>query len=186
MDGRERLLTAARALFVERGYDAVGTQEIVERAGVTKPSLYHHFGSKRGLLDAVVEQVGAELRCCVGTIDYHGDLTTDLRLLVGGLLEYARTHPEHARLLLAAQNGPVRSETRQAFAGPWSWLIESTRALFRAAEADHGNMRGRSHDYTVSFLGVVGAYVVLELDRPPERSDLVAQIVRQFSHGIYS
>jgi TetR/AcrR family transcriptional regulator len=54
MDNRSALLTHALQLFAARGYDAVGVQEIVEAAGITKPTLYHYFGSKRGLLDTLL------------------------------------------------------------------------------------------------------------------------------------
>jgi AcrR family transcriptional regulator len=55
------LLTAARELFAERGYADVGTEEIVQRAGVTRGALYHHFkGGKEELFRAVLVQVSAE------------------------------------------------------------------------------------------------------------------------------
>jgi TetR/AcrR family transcriptional regulator len=56
MDNRNNLLDHALNLFAERGYEAVGVQEVVETAGVTKPTLYHFFANKRGLLDALLER----------------------------------------------------------------------------------------------------------------------------------
>ncbi len=58
---RAALLKAARALFAERGYSDVGTEEIVRAAGVTRGALYHHFADKRALFDAVYEEVEREL-----------------------------------------------------------------------------------------------------------------------------
>ncbi len=56
LDTRSAVLKQAARLFAERGYDAVSVREIVESAGVTKPALYYHFGSKEGLARAVVEE----------------------------------------------------------------------------------------------------------------------------------
>jgi AcrR family transcriptional regulator len=55
------LVGAARELFAVRGYASVGTEEIVQRAGVTRGALYHHFhGGKEELFRAVVIQLSAE------------------------------------------------------------------------------------------------------------------------------
>jgi len=53
-DARDRLLTAAAELLDAAQGAEVSTRAITERAGVQAPTLYHHFGSKRGLEDAVV------------------------------------------------------------------------------------------------------------------------------------
>lgn len=58
---RAALVKAARALFAERGYAAVGTEEIVARAGVTRGALYHHFRDKTDLFRAVLEEVERDL-----------------------------------------------------------------------------------------------------------------------------
>jgi AcrR family transcriptional regulator len=58
---RQRLVTAARALFASRGYAAVGTEEIVQAAGVTRGALYHQFRDKADLFAAVAEEVEAEV-----------------------------------------------------------------------------------------------------------------------------
>jgi AcrR family transcriptional regulator len=54
---RAALISVARKLFAERGFAAVGTEEIVRTAGVTRGALYHHFAGKRELFQAVYEDV---------------------------------------------------------------------------------------------------------------------------------
>ena len=51
----------ARKIFAKKGYTAANTNELVERAKVTKGALYHHFTSKRELYHAVVEDMEQEL-----------------------------------------------------------------------------------------------------------------------------
>ena len=58
---RDALVRAGRELFAERGYAAVGTEEVVQAAGVTRGALYHHFQDKRDLFRAVYEQVEQEV-----------------------------------------------------------------------------------------------------------------------------
>ena len=53
---RDRLLTAADELFYAEGVHVVGVDRIVERAGVTKASLYNTFGSKEELVRAYLER----------------------------------------------------------------------------------------------------------------------------------
>src|SRR3954447_11229253 len=63
---REALIDAALALFTERGYAGVGTEEIVARAKVTRGALYHHFTDKRDLFRAVFERVEGDLMQRIG------------------------------------------------------------------------------------------------------------------------
>jgi len=58
---RTALVAVARRLFTERGYAATSTNEIVERAGVTRGALYHHFSTKDELFRAVFEQLEDEV-----------------------------------------------------------------------------------------------------------------------------
>jgi AcrR family transcriptional regulator len=51
---RDRLLLAAAELLDAADGSEISTRAICDRAGVQAPTLYHHFGSKQGLLDAVV------------------------------------------------------------------------------------------------------------------------------------
>lgn len=58
---RDQLVAVAREMFVTQGFALASMDEVAERAGVTKPVLYDHFGSKDGLLAAVLEQAGHQL-----------------------------------------------------------------------------------------------------------------------------
>ena len=53
-DRRVQLMDVARAVFARHGYDATSIEEIAREAGVTKPVVYEHFGSKEGIHAAVV------------------------------------------------------------------------------------------------------------------------------------
>jgi AcrR family transcriptional regulator len=53
-DTRQALIDAAADVIARRGVEAASTREIYALAGVKAPTLYHHFGDKQGLLDAVV------------------------------------------------------------------------------------------------------------------------------------
>jgi AcrR family transcriptional regulator len=52
---RDRLVEVAGALFGERGYEATSIEAVLQAAGVSRGSLYHHFSSKGTLFEAVVE-----------------------------------------------------------------------------------------------------------------------------------
>jgi AcrR family transcriptional regulator len=52
---REQLLDAATALIAERGYWGLSLQDVADACGITLPGVLHHFGTKDGLLVAVLE-----------------------------------------------------------------------------------------------------------------------------------
>ncbi|MBP1607178.1 MAG: transcriptional regulator, TetR family [Acidobacteria bacterium] len=58
---RTRLLNAAVRVFDRKGYAAASVREVAEMAGVTKPAVYYHFGSKEGLLLAILHQAERQL-----------------------------------------------------------------------------------------------------------------------------
>jgi AcrR family transcriptional regulator len=58
---RAALLATARRVFGEQGYADASMDELTAQAGLTRGALYHHFGDKKGLLAAVVDQIDAEV-----------------------------------------------------------------------------------------------------------------------------
>lgn len=79
LDNREKILECALNLFYQKGYDAVGVQEIVTSAGITEPTMYYYFKSKYGLLEALLHErcskMNEQLR---EAAFYNGDLVFTL------------------------------------------------------------------------------------------------------------
>jgi AcrR family transcriptional regulator len=63
---RKQLLDVALRVFAERGFHPTSMNDLAEAAGVTKPVLYQHFGSKRELYLELLEDVGDRLREEIG------------------------------------------------------------------------------------------------------------------------
>jgi AcrR family transcriptional regulator len=97
---RAELVRTARELFAERGYASVGTEEIVQRAKVTRGALYHHFADKRALFRAVHEQMEAEIVAAIA--GQMAGIEDPIELLVTGTRAFldACMDPAHARVNL--------------------------------------------------------------------------------------
>src|SRR5436305_9917049 len=61
LEREQQMLDVAGRSFAARGFHAVSMDEIAEQAGISKPMLYHYFGSKEGLYVAYVRQQGDAL-----------------------------------------------------------------------------------------------------------------------------
>jgi TetR/AcrR family transcriptional regulator len=185
---RSTILARALELWSERGYDAVGVQEIVESAGVTKPTLYHYFGSKRGLLDALIDERSVGLRDSLAVAaDYHGDLVKTLETVVRAYFAVAQKEAAFYRMQLGFWFAPPQSDEHAAVLTRNLGQHAALERLFEAAAGDHGNMRGRHKAYAATFLGMINTYIGLWLNGYADLDDrLVYQAVHQFQHGIYS
>lgn len=54
---KEEILDVAEQLFAEKGFDNASTNDIINKIGIARGTLYHHFGSKEEILDAIVERM---------------------------------------------------------------------------------------------------------------------------------
>lgn len=188
MDTRAALLNCALQLFAARGYDAVGVQEIVDAASITKPTLYHYFGSKRGLLDAVIEERGGPLLAAVREAARYGrDVPKGLEAVALAFSRFALADPVFARMRLAMSFAPPGSEAGEAAAALNEALFEAVRSFFAAAEKDHGNMRGRSRAFAGTFIGTLDSYAGFHLAGKSGLDErTIREAVRQFMYGIFS
>lgn len=188
MDNQQELLDRALELFSLRGYDAVGVREVVEAVGVTKPTLYHYFDSKRGLLDALLKQEGGKMLAQIlPAAAYHGDLVLTLENITRAYFDFAKAYSVFYRLQLTLYFSPPDSESNHAIRPFSQQQQEILEGVFIQAAEDHGNLRGRHRRYAAGFLGVINAMIGLFLNRELELTDEVVYLtVHQFMHGIFS
>lgn len=188
MDNRLTILNCALELFSARGYDAVGVQEIAEAAGVTKPTLYHYYGNKQGLLEALIDTYQQPFNEKVkAACTYRGDLPGTLADLARIYFQFAIEQPIYYRLQLALLFAPRESDGQQIAADRNQQPYRLVESMFIAAAQHHGNMRERHALYAATYIGLLNTCIGLWLNNHLDlNEDLVFRIVQQFQYGIYS
>lgn len=117
-DTRERILSAARALFTERGVQQTSLRDIAEHLGLTKPALYYHFDSREALLASLVQPLIDD--CDRFVAERAGAPPAELRALLSDYFDLLHRHRELLTLLVrdlstlgALDLGPRLIEWRQ-------------------------------------------------------------------------
>ncbi|AZE61414.1 MULTISPECIES: TetR/AcrR family transcriptional regulator [Pseudomonas fluorescens group] len=115
---RSKLIAAGRKAFAEKGYAETAMEDLTADAELTRGALYHHFGGKKGLLEAVIAQIdeesSARLRAVVETAD------TPWEGFVEECVEWIKLalEPEIQRIVLldgpAVLGDPARAASRSA------------------------------------------------------------------------
>lgn len=183
------MLSAALKLFAANGYENAGIQKIVEAVGVKKPTLYHYFGSKQGLLVALLESHFEPFLAELTDIAvYRGDITVTLENIVKVYFRFAVASPELYRFALSLMYSSEQSEawkTMFPFVERQYTILEE---VFRHAGQDHGNMQGRSKRYAITFQGMINSYITTYFYAPQFVLDAENAYVacRQYMHGIFS
>src|SRR5262245_59245135 len=106
----DRILNKALELFAAKGYDATSVREICEAAEITKPTLYHFYGSKEGVYQALVEGALQEYRQrLVGQVEASGSPRERLKAIARDYFAFARERRELVRFLFALIHNPPSS-----------------------------------------------------------------------------
>ncbi len=96
---RERILAAARDLFVREGFEKVTLRRIAEAIEYTPAALYVHFEDKHALMSALCDQDFGLLREAMRTADAIEDPVERVRAIGGAYVDFALAHPHHYRFM---------------------------------------------------------------------------------------
>ena len=117
---RERILAAARDLFIQRGVQQTSLRDIAEQLGISKPALYYHFDSREALLQSIVQPLIDDCNTFIASRE--AARPVDARALLAGYFDLLQTHREVLTLL-------VRDLSTLGALGLGARLLESRRRL---------------------------------------------------------
>jgi AcrR family transcriptional regulator len=114
---REAVLDAAERLMAAHGYEAATVSRLVEESGIPPSSVYHYFGSKDGVLLAVMERGAERFFASLPLVDERvGRPVEHLDLLVRTVTAALAEHPDFLRLLVVMAAQPPKGDDREIHA----------------------------------------------------------------------
>jgi TetR/AcrR family transcriptional regulator len=164
---RERLLTAATALFARKGYAATTTREIVAAAGVTKPVLYYYFKNKEGLYLDMMGRAFKEFDLLLNaSLAGQEKVTTRIATLCDRVLALVMERIDVARVMYSIYYGPHQGAPFFDFDGYHLRLQEAVRRLVVEGIETGELRRGDPGDMTWTLLGALTIVMENELSHP--------------------
>ncbi len=195
INSRELLLKCALALFSEKGYECSGINEIVQMAGVTKPTLYYFFQSKEGIFKEICRQyyerfntiLAKESEYIPNTEAYENDVYPVLLRIVNAYFSFAGENRQFYMMILALTFAPPTAQTANMIEPYHRTQYQIIIRCFEHMSEVHTNFKGREQQYAYHFVAMINAnigfwnhgYVAID----GQNAD---NIVRQFMHGIFS
>lgn len=128
-----RILTTALELFAAKGYDATSVREICDAAAITRPTLYHFYGSKEGVLQALVTSGFSRYRQLVDSaLDHPAPFRERMKRVARAVFESARLQPNSWRFMHSVLWAPARTALQtEACTGFYEGVVST---LARAAD----------------------------------------------------
>jgi AcrR family transcriptional regulator len=108
---REKILKVATKLFAKYGFAGTSMDEIAERVGIRKASLYHHFSSKQEIYEELIKRVFAEIIKIFQVSFSSGDILKDAENLISKIMNFILQNEDYVKILLREfldENLPVK------------------------------------------------------------------------------
>lgn len=184
---REKILACAQRLFFEKGYDSVGVQEIVDTAGITKPTMYYYFKSKQGLLECLLEQGGhMMLEQLQPMLTQDGEYMQVLEQLTNAYIALVAKNREFYLMLVSLFSSAKDNEAFRMARPYVSKALGLLREFFERFSGRQGEFFSKAEYLAMSYIGSINMFVMVSfergmLDNTDVREEFVKDICRQFS-----
>ncbi len=181
---RQQLIEIGRSLFAERGYDATSVEEIAQRAQVSKPVVYEHFGGKEGLYAVVVDREMSMLLDMITSSLTRNRSRVRLEQVALALLTYIEERTDGFRILVRDQAGTGTGEESRYS----SLLNEAVNEVAHILAGDFGRREldpGLATLYAQALVGMVSTAATWWLDvREPSKEVVAAHLVNLCWNGL--
>ncbi len=179
---REQLVGVARSLFAERGFEATSIEELAERAGVSKPVVYQHFGGKEGIYAVVVDR---EVRYLTASLAQAFEARHPRRIAesaADAFLTYIEDHEDGFRVLV--RDAP-RGMTGSSFASVIADVATRAEQLLIEEFGDRGFDGDTAPMYALMLVGAVALVGEWWLEnRTQPREVVAAHVVNLLWNGL--
>jgi AcrR family transcriptional regulator len=182
----DRILQSALGLFSSRGYDATSVREICEAAGITKPTLYHFYGSKEGVYRALVDGVLEDFRSHVTQqLEQGGPVVARLKRVAHAYFDAARGRRELMRFIFSVVHNPPASAPVTDFTLFYDEVVRLIATVVEEGVADGTLSPGPTEIRMLLLMGALGEALCgwLIAGRPELTPELADAIVDTLVRG---
>jgi AcrR family transcriptional regulator len=187
MTGKERrqqLLDVGRHLFAERGLDGTSIEEIAAQAGVSKPVVYEHFGSKEGLYAVVVDREMDRFLTMANRLLEGEDTREKFEAAAIGLLRYIDENTDGFRILV--RDSPPAGSGSGNFGSMIADIAGQVEYTLRDVLAARGYDPKHAPMYAQMLVGMVTFTGQWWLDaRKPKLEEVAAHLVNMAWNGLH-
>lgn len=187
---KNELIKKALELFATSGYESIGVQSIVDSVGVTKPTLYHHFGSKEGLLTSILDTYylpyfeGLEKNAF-----YQQDIILTIERIVGFYIHEVERKTDFYKLTRSLQNSPSASQAYRIVSEYYKKELSILQGMFEAISKHHTNLKGKEETLAYTLKGMLDGYLAYQFlteKRQLLKDTVKHQLAKQFLYGVFS
>lgn len=152
--------------------------------------MYYYFGSKYGLLEALVNEKLSNLNTAMRqAADYHGNVPGTLYRMASQLIDLANENRKMYVLMMALYYSAKENEAYRATRPLITELYGIIVRFFEDATPQLGNIRGRQEQFAMGFLGILNQYILWMCEKTEEgcvvEEEKKHSLVNQFMYGIF-
>ncbi|MFZ2510061.1 MAG: TetR/AcrR family transcriptional regulator [Gordonia sp. (in: high G+C Gram-positive bacteria)] len=182
---RQQLIEVARGLFAERGFEGTSIEEIAQRAQVSKPVVYEHFGGKEGLYAVVVDREMETLLEMVTSSLSNNRSLYRIQQVALALLTYIEERPDGFQILVRGESAGSGGDGDTRYGSLLNDAISQVEHILAGDFERRGFDPSLAPLYAQALVGMVSVTAQWWLDvREPPKEVVAAHLVNLCWNGL--